>query len=517
MVRKNKYMKINQLRIGIVLSYLSMGLGIIVSIIYTPIMLRLLGQSEYGLYSLVASVVAYLGILNLGFSSAYMRYFSIYNARKNEDEVAKINGMFLLIFSVLGIVALITGMLLSNNTELIFGTELSKDELHKSKILMIILVVNLAISFFCMIFSSYITANEKFLFQKLIQLIRIVVNPFVVLPILVLGYGSVGMVLATTVLSLIIEIANILFCIKKLKIKFIFRNFDFILMKDMTIFSSYVFLGMIVDQINWNVDKFIVGRFHGTTSVAIYGLASQLLTYYMGISTAISTILTPRVHILTAKYENPEKELSDLFIKVGRLQFIILSLILVTFIFFGKPFIYFWAGKEYTSSYFITLLLLVPSTIPFIQNIGIQIQMAKNLHKFRSLVYFLIAILNFIISIPLAKIYGGIGAAIGTALSFIVGNFFIMNWYYYKKMSIDIKQFWKEIIRISYVYFPMTIIGIIIIRTVDLYNFKLFIYSGFMYVAVSIVLIYLIGLNKYEKNLIGKPINKIFRKFISNN
>ena len=67
-------MKVNQLKAGAALSYISMGLSYIISIVYTPIMLRLLGQSEFGLYSLTASVVAYLGILNFGFEIAYLRY-----------------------------------------------------------------------------------------------------------------------------------------------------------------------------------------------------------------------------------------------------------------------------------------------------------------------------------------------------------------------------------------------------------------------------------------------------------
>ena len=66
-------MKINQLKAGVLLSYLSVGIGALVSIIYTPIMLRLLGQSEYGLYTLAGSVVSYLSILNFGLSSSYIR------------------------------------------------------------------------------------------------------------------------------------------------------------------------------------------------------------------------------------------------------------------------------------------------------------------------------------------------------------------------------------------------------------------------------------------------------------
>ena len=81
-------MKINELKVGAILSYVQLILGNIISIIYTPIMLRLLGQNEYGLYNLSSSTISYLGLLSFGFGSAYIRYYSKYKAKK--DEASKI-------------------------------------------------------------------------------------------------------------------------------------------------------------------------------------------------------------------------------------------------------------------------------------------------------------------------------------------------------------------------------------------------------------------------------------------
>ena len=102
-------MKINQRKAGVILSYAGQLTKILISIIYTPIMLRLLGQSEYGLYQLVYSVVSYLSLLSLGFSSSYMRFYSRYKAQRDEDGVARLNGMFLLIFTSLSIVCVLCG------------------------------------------------------------------------------------------------------------------------------------------------------------------------------------------------------------------------------------------------------------------------------------------------------------------------------------------------------------------------------------------------------------------------
>ncbi|WP_031514117.1 lipopolysaccharide biosynthesis protein [Desulfofalx alkaliphila] len=501
-------MKVNQLKAGAALSYISMGLGYVVSIIYTPIMLRLLGQSEYGLYNLVAAVVAYLGVLNFGFGSAYMRYYSRYKVQADKEKIATLNGMFLIIFSILGLIAVFAGTILALNTEAIFGSELTSTELSRAKILMMILVINLAISFPNIVFTAHITANERFIFQKLVQMIKIVVNPFVVLPVLLMGYGSVGMVVMTTALNISIEIINAIYCIKKLKMRFSFRKFDFKLMREMTVFSSYIFINLVIDQINWNVDKFILGRFHGTISVAIYGLAAQLNTYYLSLSTAISSVFIPRVHRLVASADNND-ELAKLFTRIGRIQFIILSLILTGLIFFGRPFINMWAGNNYDGSYPVVLLLAIPVTIPLIQNIGIEIQRAKNMHQFPTWVYLFIAIINVIITIPLAKMYGEVGAAIGTATALIIGNGFIMNWYNHVKVGLDMRYFWKQILSFLPALVLPILVGILINKMFNLYNILSFLGFGIIYVIIFCTSMWLLGMNQYEKDLIGKPIRRV--------
>src|SRR5690554_2622479 len=108
-------MKINQLKAGAILTYISMGLGFLISIIYTPVMLRLLGQSEYGLYNLAASVVAYLGILNFGFGSTYIRYYSRYKIKEDKEKISVLNAMFLSVFIIMGIIIIAAGVVLVLN------------------------------------------------------------------------------------------------------------------------------------------------------------------------------------------------------------------------------------------------------------------------------------------------------------------------------------------------------------------------------------------------------------------
>lgn len=214
---------------------------ILVNLIYTPIMLRLLGQSEYGLYQLVYSVVSYLSLLSLGFGSSYLRFYSRYKAQKDEDGVAKLNGMFMIIFCLISLICVGCGIVMLANIRSIFGTGLTENEYVTARILMGLLIMNLALTFPNSVFNCVITANEKFLFQKLLILLQNIFSPFLTLPLLLMGYGSVGMVLVTTFLTLVVLISNMLFCFKKLHIRFCLKKIQISLLKELWIFYLFSF------------------------------------------------------------------------------------------------------------------------------------------------------------------------------------------------------------------------------------------------------------------------------------
>lgn len=147
-------------------------------------------------------------------------------------------------------------------------------------------------------------------------------------------------------------------------------------------------------------------------------------------------MFVPKVNRIVAESDDNE-QLTKLFTKVGRIQFIVLGLILSGFVFLGSPFIKVWAGEGYSTSYDVALLLIIPVTVPLVQNLGIEIQRAKNMHKARSIVYLFIAIANVFVSIPLIKIMGPAGAALGT------GNFSYCWKHYFHELVLSCSH-WHE-------------------------------------------------------------------------
>lgn len=140
---------------------------------------------------------------------------------------------------------------------------------------------------------------------------------------------------------------------------------------------------------------------------------------------------------------------------------------------------------------------------------GIEIQRAENKHQFRSIVYTGMAIINLILSVFLCQKYGAIGSAFGTAISLIIANGIIMNFYYQKKCNIDIVAFWKNIIQLSFGLIIPIIAGIILTRNIPYGNILLFLIKIVVYVVIYSMSMYFWGTNDFEKSLIVKLIQKI--------
>lgn len=507
----------SQLKWGSFLNYGQMALGILIGLIYTPFMIKTLGQSEYGLYNTVSSAVGMFSVLNFGFSAGYIRYYSKYKADGESEKIYRLNGLFTIIFAIIAAVTLSGGLLLSFDLDLVFKSGLTPQEYPTAKILMIIMSVNMSASFLISVINSIITANERFVFLKTVSLITTVLSPVINVPLLLLGMRSIGLVLAAVFLALSADIIKCIYAFKVLKVKFIFSNFEKGLFKSLFAYSFFIGVNIIIDQINWNIDKLLLARFKGTSAVAVYSVGYALYGHYMLFSTSISGVFTPRIHKIVNETKHDaaarDSRLSSLFTRVGRIQFMVLSLIAGGVVFFGKPFILnFWAGEGYEASYAVALLLILPASVALIQNIGIEIQRAENLHRFRSVTYLIMALINLGISIVLCRKYGAVGCAAGTAISLIVANGVIMNIYYFKRCGIDIPAFWFSIAKLSKGLIPPVTAGILIVKFVDLDSPLAFVLSVVAYCAIHCTSQWLIGMNDSEKDLIRLPIKKKVKK-----
>ncbi len=497
----------NNKRVAILISYISIAIQFLSTFIVTPFILKQIGSGDYGLFELISSTVSYLSLLGLGFSSAYIRFYSKYLSKNDIDGIKALNGLFLTIFMIMSVLCIVVGIILVINIEGLFKDGLSNLEYEKARFLMIILVFNMALTFPKSIFISNTLAHEHFVFQKLLALVLAIILPSLQIVMVVLGMGSLGLAIATIVVSVIDILSYLFYNIRFLRISFAFGHVDKALFKEIGAFTFFIFLNQVLDLL-WgsSVDYYLLGRICGTEEVTIYSMGNKFNAIFYSLSTPISALFVPEINRIVAKGED-NKKLTDIFVKVGRYQSMVLILLFSGYVLWGKYFINFWIGEGYEDSYYVGVLLIGSVLVSLTQNIGIEIQRAKNKHQIRSMVYLAIAIGNVVLSIPLVKALGPVGAAIGTAIALILGTIVFMNIYYNYRLGINILDYWKMIGRLIIRILPSIAIGYVMTVLVKPNSLLVVLSEAFIFTIVYALCLFCWEFTKDEKKYIFKKAN----------
>jgi O-antigen/teichoic acid export membrane protein len=408
------------------------------------------------------------------------------------------------------VLILTAGFVFAANVD-VYSRSLLPEEVQTLWMLVILMTLNTAIFLPFGVFNSVVIAYERYIFSKLVGVLATVLAPVLHLILLYMGYGSVGLVLGSTLLNVVTYGLYAWYALGRLKIRPSFKPAGKGLLGEILKFSAFVFLASIVDTLYWTTDKLIIGWAKGTKDTAVYNIGGTFNTYVTGLSSAISGLLIPKLTQMSVK-NTPNEEFSRIFIKVGRLQFLIVSFVVSAFVAFGRQFIALWAGPEFSMSYYVALLTMIPVTIPLIQNTGINILYALNRHQFRSVVYACIAVVNVVLTFWWVERYGIIGAAMATCIAYVVGNILIMNWYYHVKIGIDIPLFWKNILKMSPMMFVMGTASWFVVERLPMDNWLVFFGAAAVYTVVYSLMAYFFMMNSYEKDIVRAPLKKVLRK-----
>lgn len=489
----------SQKKNGAILSYINIIMKNVVTFMYTPFLLKFIGQGDYGLFQMTNSVITSLSLLSMGFSSAYVRFYIKYKTNKEYESLRKLNGMYLLLFCLISLVAVFIGGILVCNVSNIFN--LRPRQVNLMQKLMGVMVLNVALTFPSSVFDANIIVNQKFIYQQGRQLMQTVLVPLIAVPMILQGSGVLAIGITQTVVTTLFLIMNAHLCIKKLHMKFNFKNLKFGMFKEVLVFSFFIFLNQIVDLINNNGPNFILGIFDGAEQVAIFAIAIQIKNLFFMLSTSLSNVFIPKVNELVSEKKGTQV-LTNLMIKIGRIQMAVLLFVLGGFIVVGEYFIHLWAGDKNSLAYWLVIVMVLPSVIPLSQNLGIEIQRAMNKHVFRSITYLVFATINIMFTVVGTKYIGLIGASSGYVISIICANGILMNWYYQKKMGLDIILYWKKTLGILIPFLVSTGVVLVLEVFIPINSLVGFVSYGLIYVLIFGTTYLMFVANKYEKEII---------------
>lgn len=497
-----------QIKIGGLVSYGAIAINIITGLIYTPWMIRSIGREDFGLYTLALSVIS-LFALDLGLGQAITRFVAKYLAEGKRQAINDCLGLVYKLYIYLDLALLVILTAIFFLIPEIYK-ELTPAEVEKFKVVYAISAIYSVLSFPFIPLNGILSAYEKFIQLKLCDLFHKLFIVATMSICLVLGYGVYALILVN-VISGLLTIALKFYVIKKesgIHINFSYK--DKKLFREIISFSGWVTVISLSQRITLNIIPSILGALSGSAAIALFGIALTIEGYTYTFASAINGMFLPRVSRIVT---NEGGDVLPLMIKVGRVQMLVLGLVTLGFFLFGRPFITLWVGDSFAQSYVCAMLLILPAIFHYTQEIADSTIIIKGEVKLKGIAFLLMAVTNILISFPLCKYYGAVGASLSVCVAYFVRTI-VIDIIYHKKLQIDICKFFKQsLLQMILPFALIASLGAGIIYLSPIIGWEDMIAKMILFCIIYIIVVSIFVLNKNEKDLFMSPATKIIKTF----
>lgn len=495
---------------GAIVSYITIAVNIIASLLYTPWMLSIIGDSNYGLYTLATTLIN-MFLIDFGFSSAVSRFVSKYNADGNQEKIDNFLGMLYKLYAIIVGIVLVVLLILFFFIDKIY-VSLTPDEIEKFKIVYLIAGSYTVLSFpFSSTFNGILNSYEKYYQMKLCDLFHKVLTVGLIVVALLCGLGLYTLVAVNAFTGAVVLFIKWILIKRSTRLKINFRYFDKGMLKEIFSFSIWVTVSAICSRLIFNITPSILAITVSSAAITMFNLASTIEGYTYTFASAVDGMFMPKIARLVK--EDPScQNVEPLLNKVGRIQFFIITLIFLGILIVGKEFVTLWLDVGYDAVYYCAVLLIAPAPFYLSQQIAKNTVVVKGYVKQQAFVNIMKAVVNIALVAVCSYFWGVIGAGISICVSYFVRNIG-MNVIYQKKLGLNMWKFHFE----CYIK-PLPGILLTALCAIAL-NLLLPKYSWWtliikvLGICVSyLISMWLLSFNKYEKNLLLDLFKKSLKK-----
>jgi len=429
-----------QIKLGAILSYLSIGVNIITGLLYTPWMVATIGKSQYGLYTLANSVIT-LFLVDFGLSSATGRYLSKYNAEGDREGAERFLGavykLYLLIDA--GILMILAAVFFLMDRIFV---NLTVAELAQFRVVYAISAVFSVVNFPFVTFNGILTAYEKFVPLKIADLLYRLCNVGFTVIALLLGYGLYALVSVHAAVGLLVLVFKYAIIRKSVPVTVNFKRGAHGIYRDIFGFSVWITVSALAGRLVFNITPSILGIVANSAAIAVFGIVSTIEGYTYNITTAINGMFMPRISRIVAGNKDGN-DLNPLFLSVGKFQYGLNGLIVAGFAVVGQNFICLWMGEDFRHAYGGILLVLIPGLLYNSLQIANTTMVVANKVKRTAMISVVTGVVNVCLSFPLAGCFGVTGACLSICVAYLVRDVLLVITYH-RELPLDIPRFMKE-------------------------------------------------------------------------
>jgi O-antigen/teichoic acid export membrane protein len=400
--------------------FVSIGIGIVLM----PFTLSHLGKAEYGLWMLVASMTAHFQLLDLGYGNGLVRQVTQADARADENEINTILSTFLVVYGVIGLIAL-TGVAALVQFVVPRFPNLSREQVVTAQWVLGILGLRVAVGFPMSVFGAVTTARQRFSLTGTIAIAVALLQAAATYAVLSAGYGLVPLVAATTLIALASYLAygaaaRTTFPALTLSV----RRFSRVHVREVTSFSLHLFMISIAIQLGTKMDALVIGAFLGTSAIAVYTVAMRLADYQRQLCGQISGLLFPVVVRFHA--HDDRAALRTTLLESTRLSVALVAGLTVPMLAFGSQLVQLWMGPGFEESIPALYVLALMGLVIVAQGPTGNILLGAGRHRLVGAVAIVDVACNLALSLFLISRLGIVGVALGSAIPYVILNLAVL-------------------------------------------------------------------------------------------
>lgn len=493
--------------LGIALSYGNTLLSMLCGLMLSSVLLRSLGDVEYGLYQTVSSFAMYLVMLEFGTGTAMSRGIVIY---RNSNKVDRLNNCIATVWymtvALAGLIIIVSAFFYFN-IETIYSNSMNPAQISYAKKLFIIITGYLVFNYFRQAMNGVLLGMEQYIFHSIMNIAQVTSRTVMLVSLMYFAPYADTVVSVDFILSIICFCVTFLYCRKNYKLNLQIKYFDRNIVVEFFPLCFALLLQSFVNQANNNVDKFVIGIQMNMVSVAVYSVAQYIYSIFASVTTVPISMYLPQIGKDIARGLEG-KELTDTMIEPSRFVSLLGGSIIFGFIAVGRQFISIFYGESKVEAWSYALIILVPMFINMTNGIVVNVLDIKNKRQVRSIALACTTVLNIILTIWFIPIWGIIGAVIATAIATTIGQVLFMNFYYQKKLNIKVLYLFRKAYH-GIILFQIIACAIsVIVSGLMQSDLSAFLVGGTLYLLISGGLIVSFGLNSYERERINSLINK---------
>ena len=423
-------------------NYAGMIVGTAVSFLMTPILIHGLGDFHYGMWVLVATMVDYYGLLDLGVRFTLQRYVARSKGAGEREALNSTSVSALMIALCMTAIIIPSIVILARYLPGVFQVAGSERALF-SRVL-ILLGVGLAVSLPAKVLGAYLCGLQRFDLYNLAGAANMVTQAVLLVIVLRRGYGIEGCAavsLATAVLSLAVH--GWLVRRADPEVSFDLRRVRWREVCDLLNFGFYIFLNQVGDVLRFRLDSLVIARWLTIALVTPFNVAARLIEYFRYIIAAITGPLITEMSSLHGKAQ--DEKLRQLFLRSTRLTALVCSPVGILLCVDGKALMRLWVGQALASSSFVVLLTLaIGRTASAIQTPSMSFLLARGRKKALGWWSLGEGLANLALSIYWAPKYGILGVALGTMVPMLIVKALLQPWYTLWLGKISIREYIVE-------------------------------------------------------------------------